>query len=190
MPRYPSLKPDDHLEALFKRFPRGVRPLLELHDALMREDSALNVAERELIAAYVSGLNACAFCFGAHKAMAQAFGVDPGLIDQLVSSGPAHSDIGENLVPLLDYVRVITLSPAKVTDAMAEAVYAAGWSEDALYDAVAVAALYAYMNRILDGSGIAPKALFSAPSDSELKARRDGNYVGWGRQAGLIDPAP
>lgn len=189
MPRYPSLKPDDHLEALFRRFPHGVKPLLELHDALMREDSHLSVAERELIAAYVSGLNACAFCFGAHKAMAQAFGVDPALIDKLVSGGPAQSGIDEKLVPLLDYVRVITLEPSKMTDAMAMSVYAAGWSEDALYDAVAVAALYAFMNRVLDGAGIEPKPLFAAPTEDELKARREGDYVGWGRKAGLIDGA-
>lgn len=187
MPRYPGLKDDDYLEALFRRFPRGVRPLLELHDALMREASDLDIATRELIAAYVSGLNACQFCYGAHKAMAQAFGVDPVLIETLVTSGPEAAGIDEKLVPLLDYVRQITVEPSKSTDAMAEAVYAAGWSEDALYDAVAVSALYAYMNRILDGAGIAPKPLFAAPTDDELKARREGDYVGWGRKAGLID---
>ncbi|GJL96279.1 MAG: alkyl hydroperoxide reductase AhpD [Hyphobacterium sp.] len=187
MPRYPSLNNDDYLEALFKRFPRGVKPLLELHDALMRDASDLDVATRELIAAYVSGLNACQFCYGAHKAMAQAFGVDPELIETLVVSGPADALVDRRLVPLLDYVRQITIEPSKSTDAMAEAVYAAGWSEDALYDAVATAALYAYMNRILDGAGISPKPLFTAPTDDELQARREGDYVGWGQKAGLID---
>jgi uncharacterized peroxidase-related enzyme len=187
MARYPSLNDGDYLETLFKRFPRGVKPLLELHDALMREASDLDVATRELIAAYVSGLNACRFCYGAHKAMAQAFGVDPELIETLVAAGPDRADIDEKLVPLLDYVRQITLEPSKSTDRMANAVYAAGWSEDALYDAVATAALYAYMNRILDGAGITPKPLFSAPTEDELKARRSGDYVGWGRKAGLID---
>jgi uncharacterized peroxidase-related enzyme len=187
MPRYPSLKDDDYLEALFRRFPRGVKPLLELHDALMREPSELDVATRELIAAYVSGLNACRFCFGAHKAMAQAFGVDAELIDQLVVSGPHKSDVDPKLVPLLEHVRQITQAPGDTTDASAKAVYEAGWSEDALYDAVAVAALYAYMNRILDGAGIEPKPMFGNPSEDELKARREGDYTGWGRKAGLID---
>jgi len=187
MARYPSLKDGDYLETLFKRFPRGVKPLLELHDALMREPSELDAATRELISAYVSGLNACRFCFGAHKAMALAFGIDPELIEALVISGPAGAGVNEKLVPLLDYVRQITEAPGKTTDHMAEAVYAAGWSEDALYDAVAVAALFAYMNRILEGAGIEPKPVFSAPSEDELKIRREGDYTGWGRKAGLID---
>lgn len=187
MPNYPSLKDDDYLEALFKRFPKGVKPLLVLHDALMREPSDLDIATRELIAAYVSGLNACRFCYGAHKAMAQAFDVDPELIETLVQSGPETAGVDKKLIPLLAYVRQITAEPSKITASMAEAVYAAGWSEEALYDAVAVAALYAYMNRILDGAGIAPKPLFSAPDQDELRARREGTYLGWGLKAGLVD---
>lgn len=185
--RFASLSENDHLEALFKRFPRGVRPLLELHDAVMREPSELCVATRELIAAYVSGLNACGFCYGAHKTMAQAFGVDPDLIETLVAQGPEQAGVDAALVPLLAFVRQITLDPSRTTDALAEAVYAAGWSEDALYDAVQTAALYAYMNRILDAAGIRPKPGFAAPTQDELKARREGDYVGWGRKAGLID---
>ena len=187
MARYPSLDHTGHLEALFRRFPRGVKPLLELHDAIMRDASDLDVATRELIAAYVSGLNACAFCYGAHKTMAQAFGVDPHLVETLVQSGPEVAGVDEQLIPLLAYVRQITIDPSKTTDAQADAVYAAGWSEDALYDAVGTAALYAYMNRILDGAGITPKPIFAHPSEAELSARRSGGYVGWGRKAGLID---
>lgn len=185
--RYPSLSENDHLEALYKRFARGVRPVLELHDAVMREPSDLSVATRELIAAYVSGLNACSFCFGAHTAMAQAFGVEPALVETLVAEGPEAAGVEAKLVPLLNFVRQITLDPSKTTDAQAEAVYAAGWSEDALYDAVQVAALYAYMNRILDAAGIQPKPMFAEPDEADLQARREGNYIGWGRKAGLID---
>lgn len=185
--RFPSLSQGDHLEALFKRFPRGVRPILELHDAIMREPSELSVATRELIAAYVSGLNACGFCYGAHKAMAQAFGVDPGLVETLVKEGLERAPVEDRLRPLLAFVRQVTLDPARTTDAQAEAVYAAGWSEDGLYDAVQTAALYAFMNRILDAAGIEPKPIFAAPDEAELKARREGDYTGWGRKAGLVD---
>ena len=49
---------------------------MEYHDRLMRDHSPLTVAERELIAAYVSGLNACTYCYGSHVIAAGAFGVD------------------------------------------------------------------------------------------------------------------
>lgn len=187
MPHYPSLSETDYLEALFKRFPRGIRPLLELHDAIMRDASELSVADRELISAYVSGLNACRFCFGAHKTMAQAFGYDPDFVDTLVTEGPAAAGVEPRLLPLLDYVRQLTEEPARVSGSIADAVYAAGWSEDALYDAVQVTALFNFMNRILDGAGIQPKPLFAKPDAADLQKRRGSTYLGWGRSAGLID---
>jgi len=44
---------------VFRAYPETARPLLDYHQALMRGPSPLSVADRELIAAYVSGLNAC-----------------------------------------------------------------------------------------------------------------------------------
>ena len=76
MAQFPSL-PDDHqLDSVFKRFPATVAPLLEYHDRVLRDPSPLTVAERELIAAYVSGLNACTYCHGAHVLAASAFGIE------------------------------------------------------------------------------------------------------------------
>lgn len=187
MAHYPSLQDGAFLEALFRRFPRGISNLMGLHDDIMRAPSEIDVATRELIAAYVSGLNACAFCYGAHKTMAQAFGVDPQLIESLVQEGIEAAPLEDKLKPLLAYIRVITLEPAKASPSLANNVYAAGWSEDALYDAVMVAALYAFMNRILDGAGLTPKPLFDAPSEDDLKKRREGSYTEWARDTGLME---
>jgi AhpD family alkylhydroperoxidase len=68
------------LRDVFAAFPVTSRPLLEYHQALLRGPSPFSVAERELIAAYVSGLNACGYCHGVQTATAQAFGIDEGLV--------------------------------------------------------------------------------------------------------------
>ena len=81
MPIFKSLSDSPDLMELFRRFSDGVRPLCELHDIFLRGDSPLSVAERELIAAYVSGLNACNYCFGAHSMIAEAHGVEPALFN-------------------------------------------------------------------------------------------------------------
>lgn len=62
-----------------------------LHEELMRGESLLSVAERELIAAYVSGLNACPYCHGVHAATARRFGVSEHVLTDLlqdVERGP------------------------------------------------------------------------------------------------------
>jgi AhpD family alkylhydroperoxidase len=57
-----SRKPDAGLVQIFQAFPTIARPLLEYHEALLRGDSPFSAAERELIGAYVSGLNGCNHC--------------------------------------------------------------------------------------------------------------------------------
>ncbi len=138
---------------VFRKFNDGLMPLCEYHDAILRGDSPLTVAERELIAAYVSGINACDFCFEAHRTFAEMHGVAPGLLERLIKE-PQPEGVDDKLLPLLAYVRKLTLTPSRMTPADADAVYAAGWPEKALFHAVAVCALFNFMNRMVDGTGI------------------------------------
>ncbi|WP_157932932.1 carboxymuconolactone decarboxylase family protein [Roseovarius salinarum] len=153
MPFLPSLPETAHLADLFTRFPGNLRPLMEVHDGLLRGDGALSVGERELIAAYVSALNACRFCEGSHKVYAEAFGFDPALIDALLAD-PATAPVDPALRPLLAYVARLNTLPSRLTDADAAAVFEAGWPEAALWEAVQVCALFNMMNRIVEGTGI------------------------------------
>jgi len=138
---------------VFRAYPETARPLLDYHQALMRGPSPLSVAERELIAAYVSGLNACRYCHGVHAATAQAFGIGAGTLGALLADVGA-APVAERMKPLLRYARKLTLTPAKITPADAEPVLAAGWEEQALHDAVAVCGLFNLMNRLVEGLGI------------------------------------
>ncbi len=151
---FKSLKPVGDVMALFKRFPKSVRPLLEYHDIVLRdENSAFTIGERELIAAYVSSLNGCEYCYTAHRRYAEAFDIDPSIF----RSKEIEFDwdvLPPRLAPVLEYVRKLTLEPGSVEQADADAVFEAGWDDDALFDAISVCALYNFMNRIVEGSGI------------------------------------
>ncbi len=150
---FPSIPGEPELSSVYRRFPHTLAPLLDYHDRLLRDPSPLTVAERELIAAYVSGLNACTYCHGAHRVAAGAFGVDEALFDLLMED-PDKSAVDARLKPILAYVRKLTLTPARMIEADASAVYDAGWDEQALFDAISVCALFNFMNRIVEGSGI------------------------------------
>lgn len=153
MSHFPQI-PDLDLHALFTRFhQRGILPLLEYHDAILREDSELTIAERELIAAYVSSINGCHYCFSAHRDHARAWGIDPAVFGDL-HIDPDHPAIAERMRPVLALARRLTLSPAGVTMADVQPVYDAGFSEEGLFDILSVTALYNFMNRMLEGAGI------------------------------------
>lgn len=189
MSRFPSLPPTLGLADVFSAFPRAVWPLLEYHDTVLRGPSPLSVAERELLAAYVSTLNACGFCAGAHRIVAEVHGVDPDLLEGLLAD-PAHPAVDARLRPLLEYVRKLTIAPASVRDADADAVYAAGWNEQALFDAISVCALFNFMNRIVEGCGIVTNPDVQAEQRARhMQFREDPEtYRKFGRRLGL-DPA-
>lgn len=170
----PSLPDDAKLLDVFRAHPETARPLLALHEVLMRGPSPLTVAERELVAAYVSGLNACGYCYGVHRATAEQFGVDENLLEQLLADLDA-APVEDRLRAVLRYVGTLTREPSRLTPADARSVYEAGWDEQALHDAVAVAALFNLMNRMVEGLGV------TAGSDYfPVSARRlaDGGYTG------------
>ena len=82
----------------------------------------------------------------------------------------------------------LTQTPARMTEQDAKAVFAAGWSEAALYDAVKVCALFNFMNRIVEGTGVSADTSGGKPvTEAEKKARRTRRYSDWGRSEGLME---
>ena len=66
----------DKVPHVLAKFNTGTgRPLIDFHEALLRGDSPFTIPEREFMAAYISGVNACQSCQGAHTAAAKQFGV-------------------------------------------------------------------------------------------------------------------
>lgn len=186
MALFPSLPEVPHLADVFKRFPKGLKPLLAFHDIVLREDGELTVGERELIAAYVSGLNSCKFCATSHDLMARAYGVEEQVLRDLQDDFE-NAAVNEKMRPLLRYVTKLAHAPFQLTSKDAQAVYDAGWTEEALYDAIVVCALFNFMNRIVDGTGVIPGQEYNEPSDEDLARRRGGTYTGWAKSAGLIE---
>lgn len=180
---FPSLPDAPLLADVFRRFPAAVRPLLELNDVVMRGESELSLAQRELIAAYVSSLNACRFCLDAHVVFARAHGIPEPLVAAMLEDLDS-AGVDDRLRPILQYVRKLTLSPSRMVEADARAVHDAGWSEEALFDAVQVCAVFNLMNRIVEGTGVQPLPATDEADDSALP--RMDSYVDFGRRIGVI----
>ena len=171
MSHFPS-QPNLELIGLFKRFPeRGILPLLEYHDAVLRSDSELSVGERELIAAYVSSINGCHYCFAAHRDHAKAWGIDPDVFGD-ISINTTHPSLTARQHEVLGFAKKLTLDPKSVSEEDAGAIYAAGYSEAGLFDVISVTALYNFMNRILEGAGIKKHVRVLEMSDEDRRKYR------------------
>jgi alkylhydroperoxidase family enzyme len=73
--------------------------------------------------------------------------------------------VDEAVRATLGFLEKMTLEPQLLTSGDAEAVYAAGVSEDALVDAIHVAALFTMIVRLADSFG------WHVPPEEELAAR-------------------
>jgi uncharacterized peroxidase-related enzyme len=127
------------------------RHMKELTHQAMRGPSAWTVAERELMAAYVSRTNECAFCVAAHSATAaQAFHdeetVRAALAD--LDCAPVTETLRATLRMLGQLTRHGTLS----VDDM-RAVLRAGASRQQVEDALAVGFAFNTTNRLADTFG-------------------------------------
>lgn len=186
MARFPSLPDNPRLGDVFKRFPKTVWPLCEYHDILLRGESELSVAEREMLAAYVSGLNACNYCHGSHQIIAEVHGIEEKVFENLIDD-PARSGIDDKFIPLLAYLKKLTEAPSRVTDQDAEAVFAAGWSEEAFYDAICICAIFNCMNRIVEGTGVVTNDMVKAEQREHLSSMKNDpeQYRNFARGMGI-----
>jgi len=178
--KFPSLPNPPDLSDVFLKFRHGAKPLLELHDIVLRGESPFTPGEREMIAAHVSGINACDYCYGAHTSIASAFGIDKNLFDEM-QNDLDNSNIPEKLKPVLTYAAKLTTTPSRVTSSDAQAVYDAGWDERALYDAITVCALFNFMNRLVEGTGCSPTAEAAGEDEHEPL----NSYLAWGEEIGF-----
>ena len=96
---------------------------------LMRGPSPLTPGQRELIAAFVSGVNSCRYCHGAHSLVARAFGVDEAVLAASLDNADV-APIDARLKPILRYVRKLTETPSRTTPWRPR-----GWSRTAICEA-------------------------------------------------------
>ena len=173
---FSSLPDNPSLRDVLLLFPKASNELMAFIEQVMRTESPLSIGHRELLATFVSSLNSCQFCYGAHLAFSRAFGIEDDKIASLLED-IENAAIEEELKPLFRYVKKLTLEPSKMQKKDAEEVYRAGWSEAALFDAVQVCSLFNMMNRLVDGTGVMPESLNTDLDQHELEALRNIKYT-------------
>jgi uncharacterized peroxidase-related enzyme len=119
--------------------------------AAMRGPSAWSVADRELMAAYVSQINGTAFCIGAHTATARLASGNPPMVAAVLADLES-APIAEPLRATLRMLGRLTAHGTLARDDMRE-VLDAGVTREQIEDALAVCAAFAVTDRLADAFG-------------------------------------
>ncbi len=180
MPFLPSFPDTANVRTIFDYNPAYFEPWVGMTQHLMRGDSALSVPQRELIAAWASKVGNCPYCHGGHAAASTILGYPEDIFDQL-SEDIATAAVEDEMRPLLRYVQKIAAEPWKIMQADADAVFAAGWDERALHDAICIASVFAFMNRLTLAHGIqAFPETFMARGQKHVDEGYDDQYQALG----------
>jgi uncharacterized peroxidase-related enzyme len=143
------------IRGLMRFRPETAKPLNDLAETLLRQPNSLPRGERELIAAYVSGLNECDYCCSSHSAFAAAQ-LDAGmpLVDQ-VRADLDSAPVSAKLRALLRIAGAVREDGRKVTPELVAAATQEGATDVEIHDTVLIAAAFCMFNRYVDGLGTA-----------------------------------
>jgi len=135
--------------AMFR--PETGKPLYELAQVLLRGESPLSEAERELIAAYVSKRNDTMFCMMSHAAASrELYGDDKNIVDEVLKD-MHHSPVSDKMKALLNIAGKVQVLGKEVSEEDIEAARKHGADDREIHDAVLIAASFSMFNRYVDG---------------------------------------
>jgi uncharacterized peroxidase-related enzyme len=131
------------------------------YDFLMRNEdqSHLTRKEREMIAVVVSSANECEYCLASHSAYLREISGDPVLPDVLAANyRRAHLTPREHA--LLEFAHQITVDSAVMSSADVQMLRAIGLSDEAIFEAAQVAAMFNFTNRVANAMGWVPNEVY------------------------------
>ncbi|GAA1355164.1 carboxymuconolactone decarboxylase family protein [Catellatospora bangladeshensis] len=139
------------ITGLLRFRPEAAGPLNQLAETLLRGPHTLPPGERELIAAYVSGLNQCQFCRDAHSAIAGEQLDDGTALVKEVLADLYGAPISDKLRALLHIAAAVRESGHNVTTQLVDEARAEGATDVEIHDTVLIAAAFCMFNRYVDG---------------------------------------
>jgi uncharacterized peroxidase-related enzyme len=141
------------IRGLFAFRPETAKPLSELVEILLHEESTLSPGERELIATYVSSQNDCRYCQTIHGATAAAHLDGDEELVRSVKLDFEQAKVSPKLKALLAIAGKVQKGGKQVLPEDIARARAEGATDLEIHDTVLIAAAFCMYNRYVDGLG-------------------------------------
>ncbi|MBE7635563.1 peroxidase-related enzyme [Sneathiella sp. P13V-1] len=140
--------------------PDELRAFFNYHDAIMlREDSKLTKAEKEMIIVATSSDNNCLYCVVAHGALLRIYSKQPLLADQLATNHN-KADITPRQKAMIDFALKVSNDAGSIGDADYENLKSHGFDEEDIWDIGAITAFFGLSNRMANLTSMRPNDQF------------------------------
>jgi len=127
--------------------------LARFSQGVLRQPASISPGLRELIAAYTSYQNECAFCTQAHAAAASELLGNEALVWGALRD-LEHAPLDEKEKQLLRFVGKVTKNLPGIQREDVDTLRSAGWDDEAIYYAITTCALFNFYNRWITASGV------------------------------------
>lgn len=165
----------EHVPGILKCFathPPLLEQMLAIASNLLFVEGHLTRRTKEMIATYVSVLNACPYCLDSHASFLHQQGGSEGLLLAIFTGDLSSPSITGKERSLLNFVAKVTDESYKISRADIASLQDAGWHEPQIAETVHITALFACFNRVANTFGLASQQLF----DLDLShARKEEN---------------
>jgi uncharacterized peroxidase-related enzyme len=139
--------------------PDEFRAFFGYHDALMEKSGGLTKAEREMIVVATSSANQCHYCVIAHGAILRIRAKNPQISDQ-IAVNYRKADITSRQKAMLDFAMKVSRDAHEISEEDFAAIASHGFSDDDIWDIVAIAAFFALSNRMANVTAMRPNDEF------------------------------
>jgi uncharacterized peroxidase-related enzyme len=143
--------------------------MMGLAQSMLFADGALDRQHKEMLSAFVSAQNRCAYCADSHGFFFRMRGGSPEALDAVMACDLDSSAITAEQCALLGFARKVTEDSRNITPADIEALRSAGWSDLQIAETIHVTALFASFNRIANAFGLPSQELLA------IYAKKEGN---------------
>ncbi len=140
--------------------PAFARQMVDISSSLLFCEGALSRQQKELIATYISQLNACPYCFDSHGFFLVVHGASKQTVNDLATGN--LTKLSESERELLLYLGKVERESFKTTQEDVQHLRDLGWREEQIAEAVHVAAMMGFCNRVANAFGLPTQDFLSA----------------------------
>ena len=138
-------------------------PLLEhmmgIAEGMLFTEGVLGRQTKELIAAYISSANQCAYCADSHGFFLRVHGGSEDVLQAVLACNDRSPALTTAQQSILAFCRKINENSAAITPSDIDALRGDGWSDLEISEAVHLTALFATFNRVVNAFGLSSQHL-------------------------------
>ncbi len=134
--------------------PAFVRQMVDISSTLLLADGYLTRQQKELIATYISKLNACPYCLDSHGFFLLVHEVPEKVAEKIIAGEIEDSPLSDAERHLLIYAGKVNGESFKTTKEDVQQLRNFGWSDEQIAETVHVAAMMGLGNRVANAFGL------------------------------------